>query len=96
MARDPLSPAAVAMFAWQSGWVFALRSAQLALQPGTAAGSLADMVAEKQRAFADGMMAAGKAAMLGSRPDVVAAAALRPSRRRVAANLRQLKRDGLV
>ena len=95
MAKDPLSPAAVAMFAWQSSWVFALRSYQLALQPGSAADSLAAMVAEKQQAFADGMMAAGKAALLGSRPDVVAAAALRPSRRRVAANMRQLKRDGL-
>jgi len=95
MAKDPMHPAAVAMFAWQSSWVFALRSMQLMMQPDTAAGSLAEMVAEKQRAFADGMMAAGKAAMMGARPDVVAAAALRPSRRRVSANLRQLKRDGL-
>lgn len=96
MAKDPMSPATVAMFAWQSSWVFALRSYQLALQPGNAAGSLAEMVAEKQQAFADGMLAAGRAAMAGHSPDIVAAAAIRPSRRRVAANLRQLKRDGLA
>jgi hypothetical protein len=90
-----MRPDAFALFAWQAGWVFALRSMQLATQPGgEAAESLASMVAEKQRAFAEGALAASHAVLAGSRPDVVAAAALRPSRRRVAANLRQLRKGG--
>jgi hypothetical protein len=83
-------PAAFALLAWQSGWVFALRSAQLWADPATATAALAEMAAEKQKAFAAGAIAAGRAAMLGSRPDLVAAAAIRPARRRVAANLRLL------
>lgn len=86
------NPAAYALLAWQAGWVFALRSAQLWTEPAGAATALAEMAAEKQRAFAAGAMAAGRAAMLGSRPDLVAAAALSPARRRVAVNLRQLTR----
>jgi hypothetical protein len=85
-------PAQYALLAWQAGWVFALRSARLMTDPVTASAALAEMAAEKQRAFAAGAIAAGRAAMLGSRPDVVAAAALRPSRRRVSANLRKLTR----
>jgi hypothetical protein len=87
-----MTPPAYALLAWQAGWVFALRSAQLWTAPAEAAGALTEMVAEKQRAFADGAFAAGRAAMLGHRPDRVAAAALRPARRRVAANLRLLTR----
>lgn len=87
-------PAAYALLAWQAGWVFTLRSAQLWTEPAGAATALAEMAAEKQRAFAAGAMAAGRAAMLGARPDLVAAAALRPARRRVAANLRRLTRAG--
>jgi hypothetical protein len=86
------NPAAFAWMAWQAGWVFTLRSAQLLTEPAGAATALAEMAAEKQRAFAAGAVAAGRAAMLGSRPDVVAAAALKPTRRRVAANLRALTR----
>jgi hypothetical protein len=87
------NPAAYAWLAWQAGWVFTLRSAQLlTTEPAGAANALAEMVAEKQRAFADGAMAAGMAALAGSRPDVVAAAAIKPARRRVAANLRALTR----
>lgn len=85
-------PAAYAWLAWQAGWVFTLRSAQLWTEPAEAASALAEMAAEKQRAFTAGAFAAGRAAMLGTRPDLVAAAALRPARRRVAANLRQLTR----
>lgn len=80
------------MLAWQAGWVFALRSAQLWTQPAEAAAALTEMAAEKQRAFAAGALAAGRAALAGSSPDVVATAALRPARRRVAANLRHLTR----
>ncbi len=83
-------PAQYAMFAWQAGWVFTMRSLQLAAEPAGAAAALTAMVAEKQKAFADGAIAAGKAVLEGSRPDVVAAAALRPARRRVAANMRAL------
>ncbi len=85
-------PAAYAWLAWQAGWVFTLRSAQLWTDPAEAATALTAMAAEKQRAFAAGAIAASRAAMLGTRPDLVAAAALRPTRRRVAANLRQLTR----
>lgn len=86
------SPAHYALLAWQAGWVFTLRSAQLWAEPATAAAALTEMAVEKQRAFAAGALAAGQAALLGSRPDLVAAAALRPARRRVAANLKQLTR----
>lgn len=86
------NPAQFALLAWQAGWVFTLRSAQLWTEPAGAATALAAMAAEKQRAFAAGAFAAGRAAMEGSRPDLVAAAALRPARRRVAANLRTLTR----
>jgi len=85
-------PAALALLAWRTGWVFTLRSAQLWTEPAGAATALADMAAEKQRAFAAGAMAAGRAAMLGARPDLVAAAALSPARRRVASNYRRLTR----
>jgi len=86
------NPAAYALFAWQAGWVFALRSAQLWTEPVGAASALAEMAAEKQRAFAAGALAAGRAALQGTRPDLIAAAALGPSRRRVAANLKALTR----
>ncbi len=84
---DPLS---LGLFAWQAGWVFALRSASLASDPMNASSRLADMVAEKQRAFAAGMMGAAAAMAVGSRPDVVAAAAIAPAQRRVAVNARRL------
>jgi hypothetical protein len=83
-------PAEFALFAWQAGWVFALRSARLWTEPATAAGSLAKMALEKQKAFADGMMAAGRAAIRGADAHGVAAAALRPARRRVSANVKAL------
>jgi hypothetical protein len=55
-----------------------------------ASSRLADMVAEKQRAFTAGMMGAAAAMAVGSRPDVVAAAAIGPAQRRVAVNARRL------
>ena len=58
-----------------------------------ASAALAEMVAEKQKAFTDGAFAAGRAVIQGARPDVVAAAALRPSRRRVSANMRALRKS---
>ncbi|MFC0407402.1 hypothetical protein [Roseomonas elaeocarpi] len=80
------------LFAWQTGWVFTLRSAQLWAEPATAATSLNAMAAEKQRAFLDGWAAAGRAAIGGAGVQAVTEAAMRPARRRVIANLRQLRR----
>lgn len=85
-------PAAFALLAWRMGWVFTLRSAQLWAEPAGAATALADMATEKHRAFADGALAAGRAAMLGTRPDLVVAAAFTPARRRVVSNYRRLTR----
>ncbi|NKC32128.1 hypothetical protein [Falsiroseomonas selenitidurans] len=87
-----INPGAYALFAWQAGWVFTLRSLQLSVDPAGASAALAEMVAEKQKAFTDGAFAATRAVMAGARPDLVAAAALRPARRRVAANIRALHR----
>ena len=50
------------------------------------------MVAEKGRAFAQAAQAATAAAMQGKRPDEVAAAALKPIRRRTRANAARLTR----
>jgi hypothetical protein len=87
-----MNPAAYALFAWQAGWVFTLRSMQLGTDPVGASAALAEMVAEKQKAFTDGAFAAGRAVMDGARMDVVAEAAMRPARRRVSANMRALNR----
>ena len=86
------NPAAYALFAWQAGWVFTLRSMQLGTDPVGASAALAEMGAEKQKAFTDGAFAAGRAVLAGARPDLVAAAALRPARRRVSANMRALNK----
>ncbi|HEY4254489.1 MAG TPA: hypothetical protein VGM87_25025 [Roseomonas sp.] len=87
-----MDPDDFARFAWQAGTVFALRSWDLTQNPGQASFRLSEMVIEKQRAFTEGAVAAWWAVMLGSRPDVVADAALRPARRRVSANHRRLMR----
>jgi hypothetical protein len=86
------NPTAYALLAWQAGWVFTLRSVQLWAEPAGAAAELTRMAAEKQRAFTAGAFAAGRAVMDGTRPDLVAAAALLPAQRRVAANLKALTR----
>jgi hypothetical protein len=88
------NPVALALFAYQTGWVFALRSAQLCLEPAGAAAALTAMAAEKQTAFAQGAIAATAAALKGAKPEAVAAAALGPARRRVRANLKALTRPG--
>jgi len=86
-------PAGWGLFAWQAGWVFALRSMDLMARPDGGA-ALTRMALEKQKAFADGWMAAGAAAMRGEAPAAVMAAAARPARRRVSANLRTLRAGG--
>ena len=80
------------LFAWQAGWVFALRSADLMAKPDSAAAELTRMAMEKQRAFTEGWFAAGRAAMSGANPAAVLDAAASPARRRVSANLRGLRK----
>ncbi len=81
-----------AAYAWlaEAGWVFGVHSAQLWAEPAKAGARLAALGAEKQKAFAEGAVKAGAAAMVGSVPEVVLAAALAPSRKRVRANARKL------
>jgi hypothetical protein len=86
-----MTPAALTLFAWQSAWVFTLRSMQLWADPAKASGALTEMALEKQLAFSRGMMAASRAALRGAQVPAVAAAALAPSRRCVAANVRKLR-----
>lgn len=85
-----MNPFTAAAFAWQSGMVFALRSAQLWSQPADAHGKLAGYALEKQRAFTAGALAAGQAAMAGAAAPAVFAAAVAPAQRRVRANMRKL------
>ena len=92
--RKPADPFAYGLFAWQAGWVFALRSAELWTEPAKAQARLTEYALEKQKAFASGVIKAGAAAMVGSRPEVVVAAALAPSRKRVSANARKLAKGG--
>ena len=47
-APDPFT---YGLFAWQAGWVFALRSAALWAEPATAQAKLTEYVLEKQKAF---------------------------------------------
>ena len=86
-APDPFT---YGLFAWQAGWVFALRSAGLWAEPAKAQARLTEYALEKQKAFATGAVRAGAAAMAGAAPEAVMAAALAPSRRRVRANARKL------
>jgi hypothetical protein len=88
------NPASWGFFAWQAGWVFTLRSLDLMARPDGAGAELTRMALEKQRAFADGWFAAGRAVMRGDHLTAVMAAAARPAQRRVSANLRGLRRKG--
>lgn len=85
-----MTPFAAAMLAWQAGTVFTLRSLGLWAEPARAQALLTQYALEKQRAFAAGSMAAGKAALSGADPAAVVAAALRPAQRRVRVNHRSL------
>ncbi|MCK8785058.1 hypothetical protein M0638_11750 [Roseomonas sp. NAR14] len=88
-----LDPFSLSLFAWQSALVFTVRGMRLWTEPLAAQPqALADLALEKQRAFADGWLAAGMAAMRGAGPADIAAAALDPARRRVALNARRLWR----
>ncbi len=86
-----MSPFFFANLAWQASLVFTARSLRLWADPGQAQARLTEHAMEKQRAFLEGMAAATRAGMAGASPQAVAAAALRPARRRLAANHRALK-----
>jgi hypothetical protein len=87
-----MNPFTTALFAWQTGFVFTLRSMQLWAEPAKAQAQLTEFALEKQRAFTAGAVAAGKAAMAGADAPAVVAAALAPAQRRVRANARKLVR----
>ena len=90
-----MSPFTAASFAWQTAFVFTLRSLQLWTEPTEAQARLTAYALEKQRAFAAGAMAAGQAALAGAAAPAVMAAALAPAHRRVRANAKQLMRGGV-
>ena len=83
-----------AAYAWlaEAGWVFAMHSAQLWADPAKASARLAALGIEKQTAFAEGAMKASIAAVCGATPDTVARVAMAPTRRRVRANARKIKK----
>lgn len=85
-----MNPFTAAAFAWQSGMVFTLRSAQLWARPAEAHATLTGYAIEKQRAFTAGALAAGQAALAGAAAPAVLAAAVAPAHRRVKANMRKL------
>jgi hypothetical protein len=87
-----LNPFTTATLAWQTAYVFTLRSLQLWTEPAAAQAKLTAYALEKQKAFAAGAMAAGQAAMAGHLAPVVIEAALAPAHRRVRANARKLMR----
>jgi hypothetical protein len=91
MTKKSSLPSAWSMglFAWSAGMVFMTRGTQLLSDPNAGA-TLAGMAAEKQRAFANGAFAAGRAMMRGASPAHVQAAALAPARRAVRANFAKL------
>ena len=89
-----MNPFTTALFAWQTGFVFTLRSMQLWAEPAKAQAQLTEFALEKQRAFTAGAVAAGRAAMAGADAPKVVAAALKPAQRRVRANARKLYRKG--
>ncbi|MBK1658001.1 hypothetical protein [Paracraurococcus ruber] len=87
-----MNPFAAATLAWQTTFVFTLRSLQLWTEPAAAQARLAAYALEKQKAFAAGAVAAGQAALSGAAAYEVMEAALAPARRRVHANARTLMR----
>lgn len=84
------NPFATATLAWQTAFVFTLRSMRLWTEPAAAQARLAAYALEKQKAFAAGAMAASQAALAGAAAPAVIEAALAPAHRRVRANARKL------
>lgn len=87
-----MNPFSAGLFFWQAGLVFTTRSLELWTEPAQAQARLAGYALEKQRAFVEGMAAAGTAAMAGATAEAVASAALGPARKRVRANARALRK----
>jgi hypothetical protein len=87
-----LNPFTTATLAWQTAFVFTLRSVQLWTEPAEAQARLTAYALEKQKAFTAGAMAAGAAALAGAAAPTVLEAALAPAHRRVRANARKLMR----
>jgi hypothetical protein len=87
-----MNPFTAAAFAWQTAFVFTLRSAQLWTEPAEAQARLTGYMLEKQRAFTAGAFAAGQAALSGAGAEAVMNAAIAPAHRRVRANARKLMR----
>ena len=87
-----MNPFTTATIAWQTAFVFTLRSMQLWSEPATAQARLTAYALEKQKAFTAGAMAAGQAAMSGAAAPTVLEAALAPAHRRVRVNARKLMR----
>ncbi len=87
-----MNPFAAAAFAWQAGMVFTLRTAQMWTDPAQAQAQFTGFVAEKQRAFVQGALAAQRATLAGGDGATVLAAAMAPAQRRVRMNARKLIR----
>ena len=85
-----MNPFAAAAFAWQAGLVFTVRTAQMWADPMQAQSQMTGFVVEKQRAFAQGAMAAQRATFAGGDGVAVLAAAIAPAERRVRMNARKL------
>jgi hypothetical protein len=81
-----------AAYAWlaEAGWVFMMHSARMLADPAKASARLAALGAEKQKAFAEGAIRAGAAALRGAKPAGIAKAAMAPARRRVRVNARKI------
>ena len=87
-----MNPFTTATLAWQTAFVFTLRSMQLWTEPAEAQARLTGYVLEKQKAFAAGAVAASQAMLAGQMGHAVYEAAMAPAHKRVRANARQLMR----
>lgn len=74
----------------EAGRVFVTHSLQLAARPQGAPARLAKLGAEKQRAFSEGLLAAGWQILQGAPPRRIARAAMAPVKGRVRSNARRL------
>lgn len=93
MARkNTINPFTPYVWLAEAGWVFAMHSAQLWADPAKAGARLVALGAEKQKAFAEGAIKAGAAAISGASPGAGAKLAMAPARRRVRANARKIQK----
>lgn len=85
-----MNPFTTATLAWQTAFVFTLRSMQLWTEPAEATARLTGYALEKQKAFTAGAMAASQAMLAGHMAHTVLEAAMAPAHKRVRANARKL------